>query len=192
MLYEVGKRHGFAELRAWFGCLYQVLLGQQEGPRFGGFVALYGIAETIALIEAALTGPNAATAGLTARGPTGCSVTGLKNYLRHLPALLGVCLLVGAIYVVQREFRNLKLDDISAALEDDPGALRLARVPLDVLLVFRAHLLRPPRHHLCRAQGLLLRGPPSPRSAPTRCRTISVSPRFRARRCATGCTRIGA
>ena len=54
VVYEVGKRHPFPELRAWFGCLYQVLLGQQEGPRFGGFVALYGIAETVALIEAAL------------------------------------------------------------------------------------------------------------------------------------------
>ena len=57
IVYEVGKRHPFPELRAWFGCLYQVLLGQQEGPRFGGFVALYGIAETIALIEAALARP---------------------------------------------------------------------------------------------------------------------------------------
>jgi lysyl-tRNA synthetase class 1 len=54
-VYEVGKRHPFAELRAWFSCLYQVLLGQQEGPRFGGFVALYGIQETIALIRSALT-----------------------------------------------------------------------------------------------------------------------------------------
>jgi lysyl-tRNA synthetase class 1 len=53
-IYEVGKRHPFAELRAWFGCLYQVLLGQQEGPRFGQFVALYGIAETVALIRTAL------------------------------------------------------------------------------------------------------------------------------------------
>jgi lysyl-tRNA synthetase class 1 len=53
-VFEVGKRHAFAELRAWFGCLYQVLLGQQEGPRFGGFVALYGLPETIALIHAAL------------------------------------------------------------------------------------------------------------------------------------------
>ena len=53
-IYEVGKRHPFAELRAWFGCLYQVLLGQQDGPRFGQFVALYGIAETVALIEGAL------------------------------------------------------------------------------------------------------------------------------------------
>ena len=43
IVYEVGKRHPFPELRAWFGCLYQVLLGQQEGPRFGGFIALYGI-----------------------------------------------------------------------------------------------------------------------------------------------------
>ena len=55
LVFEVGKRHAFPELRAWFSCLYQVLLGQMEGPRFGGFVALYGVAETIALIEAALT-----------------------------------------------------------------------------------------------------------------------------------------
>jgi lysyl-tRNA synthetase class 1 len=54
LVYEVGKRHPFADLRAWFACLYQVLLGQQEGPRFGGFVALYGIAETVALIRSAL------------------------------------------------------------------------------------------------------------------------------------------
>ena len=54
MLYEVGKRHAFASLRDWFACLYQVLLGQQEGPRFGGFVALYGIPGTIGLVEAAL------------------------------------------------------------------------------------------------------------------------------------------
>jgi lysyl-tRNA synthetase class 1 len=54
LLYEVGKRHAFASLRDWFSCLYQVLLGQQEGPRFGGFVALYGIPGTIGLIESAL------------------------------------------------------------------------------------------------------------------------------------------
>ena len=50
-VYAVGKRHPFPELKAWFACLYQVLLGQQEGPRFGGFVALYGVAETVALIH---------------------------------------------------------------------------------------------------------------------------------------------
>jgi lysyl-tRNA synthetase class 1 len=55
MVYEVGKRHPFKALKDWFGCLYQVLLGQQEGPRFGGFVALYGISETVALIDTRLT-----------------------------------------------------------------------------------------------------------------------------------------
>jgi lysyl-tRNA synthetase class 1 len=58
MVYEVGKRHPFKALKDWFGCLYQVLLGQKEGPRFGGFVALYGIPETIALIEKQLAHPN--------------------------------------------------------------------------------------------------------------------------------------
>ena len=56
-LYEVGKRHPFAELRAFFTCLYQVLLGQQEGPRFGPFIALYGRDETVALIDQALARP---------------------------------------------------------------------------------------------------------------------------------------
>ncbi|MBM3519089.1 MAG: lysine--tRNA ligase [Alphaproteobacteria bacterium] len=55
-VYEVGKRHGFANLRAWFGTLYEVLLGQTEGPRMGSFIALYGIAETVALIQSALAG----------------------------------------------------------------------------------------------------------------------------------------
>ena len=54
VVFGVGKRHDFPELRAWFGCLYQVLLGQQEGPRFGGFVALYGVVETMSLIQTAL------------------------------------------------------------------------------------------------------------------------------------------
>ncbi len=53
-VYAVGKRHPFPSLKAWFECLYQVLLGQQEGPRFGGFVALYGVGETVSLIEAQL------------------------------------------------------------------------------------------------------------------------------------------
>ncbi len=55
LVFAVGHRHHFPELRAWFGCLYEVLLGQKEGPRFGIFVALFGVADTVALIEAALT-----------------------------------------------------------------------------------------------------------------------------------------
>jgi len=55
-VFAVGKEHGFEPLRDWFKALYEVLLGRSEGPRFGGFVALYGVAETVALIEAALDG----------------------------------------------------------------------------------------------------------------------------------------
>jgi lysyl-tRNA synthetase class 1 len=54
--YAVGKDHGFEPLRDWFKALYEVLLGASEGPRFGGFVALYGVPETIALIDRALAG----------------------------------------------------------------------------------------------------------------------------------------
>jgi lysyl-tRNA synthetase class 1 len=53
-VFEVGKRHPFPDLRSWFGALYQILLGQQEGPRFGVFVALYGVPETVALINQTL------------------------------------------------------------------------------------------------------------------------------------------
>ncbi len=54
-VYEVGKRHPFAELKAWFSALYEVLLGQAQGPRFGSFIALYGLPETIQLIRNRLT-----------------------------------------------------------------------------------------------------------------------------------------
>jgi uncharacterized membrane protein YbhN (UPF0104 family) len=45
----------------------------------------------------------------------------LKSWARHLPAVLGIALLVGAIYVVQREFRHLKLQDIGEALRAIPA-----------------------------------------------------------------------
>jgi lysyl-tRNA synthetase, class I len=55
-VYEVGKAHGFEPLRAWFAALYEVLFGQTAGPRFGSFAALFGCAETAALIRRALDG----------------------------------------------------------------------------------------------------------------------------------------
>lgn len=51
MVFDVGKTHQFENLRDWFKALYEVLLGQEQGPRFGGFVALFGVTETLALIE---------------------------------------------------------------------------------------------------------------------------------------------
>ncbi len=56
LVFAVGRDHGFEPLRDWFKALYEVLLGASEGPRFGGFIALYGVAETIALMERALRG----------------------------------------------------------------------------------------------------------------------------------------
>ncbi|MEM6666698.1 MAG: lysine--tRNA ligase, partial [Pseudomonadota bacterium] len=55
-VYAVGKAHPFENLRDWFKAIYQVLLGQDQGPRFGSFIALYGVEETRALIQKALDG----------------------------------------------------------------------------------------------------------------------------------------
>ena len=56
VIYSVGKEYQFENLRDWFQALYQVLLGQDQGPRFGSFVALYGLDESIKLIKRALAG----------------------------------------------------------------------------------------------------------------------------------------
>ena len=61
-IYEIGKRHGFANLREWFKALYEVLLGQSQGPRMGSFIALYGIPETAALLKKALAGEDLSAA----------------------------------------------------------------------------------------------------------------------------------
>ena len=45
---------------AFFQMIYQVLIGQERGPRFGSFAALYGVGETKALIRKALRGDLAA------------------------------------------------------------------------------------------------------------------------------------
>ncbi|MGB4058473.1 MAG: lysine--tRNA ligase [Alphaproteobacteria bacterium] len=57
-VFSAGKENGYEkeELRNWFQALYQVLLGQNEGPRFGSFIQLYGRTETNALIRKALCG----------------------------------------------------------------------------------------------------------------------------------------
>ena len=55
-VYEVGKSHDFAKLRDWFKALYEILLGQSQGPRMGSFIALYGRDETVSLIDKVLSG----------------------------------------------------------------------------------------------------------------------------------------
>ncbi len=49
-------RNGPGVSNAWFNALYQILLGEERGPRFGSFAAIYGLPGTIALIDKALSG----------------------------------------------------------------------------------------------------------------------------------------
>jgi lysyl-tRNA synthetase, class I len=56
IVYEIGKReeYGFESLRDWFRALYETLLGSEQGPRMGSFIALYGIGPSRKLIAEAL------------------------------------------------------------------------------------------------------------------------------------------
>lgn len=60
-VYAVGKAHAFEPLRAWFGALYEVLLGEKQGPRFGSFAAIYGLPQTVDLLERGAKGDLAET-----------------------------------------------------------------------------------------------------------------------------------
>ena len=66
VVYEIGRREPFLDHKKpakdgrpgvsldWFNMLYQVLLGQEKGPRFGSFVAVYGVDNTVDMIDGAL------------------------------------------------------------------------------------------------------------------------------------------
>ncbi len=56
MVFAVGAEHAFEPLRAWFTAIYEVCLGQSQGPRFGSFIGLYGVREAAELIRDALAG----------------------------------------------------------------------------------------------------------------------------------------
>ncbi len=51
LLYEIGKNHEFENLKDFFKLVYQVLLGQEQGPRLGSFIKLYGVKDTIKIID---------------------------------------------------------------------------------------------------------------------------------------------
>ena len=52
IIYSVGKENGYdKKLRDWFKLIYQVLFGEEDGPRMGFFVSFFGLKETINLIE---------------------------------------------------------------------------------------------------------------------------------------------
>lgn len=53
-VYEIGKTHPFPGLKDWFKALYEILLGQDQGPRMGSFFALYGLQESQELLKGAI------------------------------------------------------------------------------------------------------------------------------------------
>ena len=55
-IFTLGKAHGYDNLRAWFTCLYEVLLGQKQGPRMGTFFTLFGIEASLARVQTVLDG----------------------------------------------------------------------------------------------------------------------------------------
>jgi lysyl-tRNA synthetase class 1 len=60
-IYDLGLKYYSKEtMRDWFKAMYQLLLGSEQGPRMGSFIALFGAKETIGLIDAALAQKEAA------------------------------------------------------------------------------------------------------------------------------------
>jgi lysyl-tRNA synthetase class 1 len=55
-VYETGKAQGYENLRAWFKALYEILFGEEQGPRLGSFFALYGLEESKAMLRRAAAG----------------------------------------------------------------------------------------------------------------------------------------
>ena len=51
-VYTVGKENGYEKnLRDWFKLIYEVVFGEENGPRFGFFISFFGLNETIELIK---------------------------------------------------------------------------------------------------------------------------------------------
>ena len=51
-IYSVGKENGYKEnLRDWFKLIYEVVFGDENGPRMGNFISFFGVNETKQLIE---------------------------------------------------------------------------------------------------------------------------------------------
>jgi len=52
LIYSTGKENGYAEnLRGWFKLIYEVVFGDENGPRMGFFISFFGVNETRQLIE---------------------------------------------------------------------------------------------------------------------------------------------
>ncbi len=50
-IYDIGMELNFDNLKDWFSAFYQVILGQDQGPRLGSFIKFYGVKKTIELLR---------------------------------------------------------------------------------------------------------------------------------------------
>ena len=51
-VYSIGKENGYEKnLRDWFKLIYEVVFGEENGPRMGYFISFFGLNETIELIN---------------------------------------------------------------------------------------------------------------------------------------------
>ena len=51
-VYTIGKENGYEKkLRDWFKLIYEVVFGEENGPRMGFFISFFGLNETIELIN---------------------------------------------------------------------------------------------------------------------------------------------
>src|SRR6476646_6413491 len=104
VVYEIGRREPFLEpvkkgkdgrpgvSLDWFNMLYQVLLGQEKGPRFGSFVAVYGLQNAVAMIDGALARSGELSQGRRRRERRPAPQMEMGGPLQYQPRLFQIAL----------------------------------------------------------------------------------------------------
>jgi lysyl-tRNA synthetase class I len=139
VIYDIGRRPPFFDENKkgkdgkagvsveWFNLLYQVLLGQDKGPRFGSFVALYGMHDTIEMIDGALT--RAST-----RPPKiifACDESGAKGYANEDEGYPGEVGVIAGIFVAETHLPTVTpvFQEIYDRFKPAVGKLHIADLP---------------------------------------------------------------
>jgi len=146
VIYEVGRREPFLDLKKkakdgkpgvsldWFNMLYQVLLGQERGPRFGTFVAAYGVQNTIDMVDGALV--RKLKKPPTRYRPTvifACDESGSKGYANRDEAFPGEVGVIAGILVPEEVAKHAAaaFDQIYVRYKPKGGKLHIADIPID-------------------------------------------------------------
>ena len=82
--FAIGNEVGFTNLRDWFKALYETLLGQEQGPRIGTFIALFGPQKTAELIRTMLAGYKAGVPDIAGSIPKTASQDSSVEQMKNL------------------------------------------------------------------------------------------------------------